>query len=199
MFRRGYVWLVIVAGLVVLLFAPATIAQDEAASYQVLPPQYRKWLDEDARYIIADQERSEFAKLTNDQQRDEFVERFWEKRNPEPGSSPNVYKEQHYERIRFAISHFSVLDTSGWKTDRGRIYIVFGPPDHIDQHFSAAGSHKASDLFGVAAIPYDWELWRYGYIEGIGEDVDFTFVDTCGCGRYEMPREKRDLNRYKTN
>lgn len=131
--------------------------------------------------------------------RDEFVERFWEKRNPEPGSSPNVYKEQHYERIRFANSDFSALDTSGWKTDRGRIHIVFGPPDHIDQHLSAAGSHKASDLFGVAAIPYDWELWRYGYIAGIGEDVDFTFVDTCGCGRYEMPREKRGLNRYKTN
>ena len=101
---------------------------------QVLPPQYQKWLDEDARYIIADQERSEFAKFTNDQQRDEFVERFWEKRNPEPGSSPNVYKEQHYERIRFANSHFSALGTSGWKTDRGRIYIVFGPPD---QHRSA--------------------------------------------------------------
>lgn len=155
MFRRGYLWLVIVAGLVALLFAPATIAQDEAASDQVLPPQYQKWLDEDARYIIADPERSEFAKLTNDQQRDEFVERFWEKRNPEPGSSPNVYKEQHYERIRFANLHFSALDTSGWKTDRGRTYIVFGPPDHIDRHFSAAGSHKASDLFGVAAIPYD--------------------------------------------
>ena len=113
MFRRGYVCLGIVAGLVVLLFAPATVAQDEAASDQVLLPQYQKWLDEDARYIIADQERSEFAKFTNDQQRDEFVERFWEKRNPEPGSSPNVYKEQHYERIRFANSDFSALDTSG--------------------------------------------------------------------------------------
>lgn len=156
---------------------------------------YRKWLSEDVVYIITDQERADFAKLTTDEQRDKFIEDFWERRNPIPGSEQNAFKEEHYRRFAYANERFAAR-IPGWKTDRGRIYIRYGVPDQIVRHFSAAGSNRASDLVGVGPIPYDWELWHYRYIEGVGKDVTFKFVDTCGCGQFEIPVEKDDLNKY---
>jgi GWxTD domain-containing protein len=159
-------------------------------------PIWPKWLNEDVPYIITDEERADFNKLHTDEQLDKFIEDFWEPRNPNHGSAENTFKEEHYRRIAYTNQHFAT-NVPGWRTDRGRTYIRYGPPNQIDQHFSAAGSKKASDLFGVGAIPYDWELWHYHYIEGLGEDVTLEFVDTCGCGRFEMPVTKEDLNRYK--
>ncbi len=162
----------------------------------VILPSWRKWLNEDVPYIITDQERADFDELTTDQPRDKFVEDFWERRNPIPGSGENTFKADYYQRIAYANEHFAT-NVPGWRTDRGRNYIRYGAPDEIEQHFSAAGSKKASDLFRVGAIPYDWELWHYRYIEGVGKDVMLEFVDTCACGRYEMPVPKEGLNRYK--
>lgn len=162
------------------------------------PKAYQKWLDEDVAYIITKQERAEFQKLTTAEQCDKFVEAFWGRRNPNPGSPENTFKEEHYRRLAYTNQHFAA-DVPGWKTDRGRIYIMYGPPDQIDRHFSAAGSNKASDLVGVGSIPYDWELWHYRSIEGVGKDVNFRFVDTCNCGRYQMPVTKEDLNNTNPN
>lgn len=179
----------------VLLLAPYTIAQGKATSDQVLSVPYQKWLDEDVRYLIADQERVEFAKLSTDQQRDAFVVAFWEHRNPNPGAEENAFKEEHYRRLAYANRHFAA-NVPGYKTDRGRIYIVYGPPTSVDRHYSAAGSAKAGNLVDVHPIPYDWELWHYRYIEGIGQDVAIKFVDTCGCGQFQIPVEKDDLKKY---
>jgi len=162
----------------------------------VYQKEYQKWLSEDVRYVITDQERADFKKLTTDEQRDKFIDDFWERRNPNPGSKENAFKEEHYRRIAYTNQHFAAK-IPGWKTDRGRMYIMFGPPDQVDHHYSAAGSEKAGSLVGVGQIPYDWELWHYRYIDGIGKDVTFKFVDTCGCGRYEMPVTKEELNKYK--
>ena len=193
-FRLSHILLCgLISPILVTSFA-ATQNRDAAA--QVLSAPYQKWLDEDVRYLISDEERAKFKGLKTDQQRDQFVEDFWERRNPIPGSEENKFKEEHYRRIAYTNEHFAA-NVPGWKTDCGRTYIRYGAPDQIEQHFSAAGSKKASDLFGVGAIPYDWELWHYRYIEGIGKDVMFEFVDTCGCGRFEMPITKEAPNKYK--
>lgn len=185
----------LIGAFVALLLAPYTIAQAKATSDQVLSPSYRKWLDEDVRYIIADQERVEFDKLSTDQQRDAFVVAFWEHRNPIPGAEENAFKEEHYRRLAYANLHFAE-NVPGYKTDRGRIYIMYGPPMSVDRHYSTAGSEKSGNLAGVHTIPYDWELWHYRYIEGIGQDVAIKFVDTCGCGQFQIPVEKDDLKKY---
>ncbi len=143
---------------------------------------WAKWLSEDVCYIITTQEVAEFYKLDSEQDRDKFVEDFWNRRNPKPGSQENKFKEEHYRRIAYANQHFAA-DIPGWKTDRGHIYILYGPPDSIDRHYSDAGSN--SDAVGAVTSPHDSEVWHYRLIESIGKDIGFTFVDTCMCGRFE--------------
>jgi GWxTD domain-containing protein len=134
--------------------------------------EYKKWLREDVVWIITDQERADFKKLLGDKQRDEFVVAFWERRNPTPGFPANSFKEEHYRRLAFANTHFAA-GIPGWKTDRGRIYIVYGSPDEIGRH---PGSPEQ----------YPSEVWRYKIMKGIGSDVSVEFVDTCRCGDYQL-------------
>jgi len=131
---------------------------------------YQKWLDEDALYIITDQERADFKKLTTDKQRDDFVEAFWDRRNPTPQSSENPYKEEHYRRIAYANSHFAA-SVPGYRTDRGRFYITFGPPDSVD---------------AKSGLVPPTETWHYLFVEGIGRNVVLRFTDKCLCGKYEL-------------
>jgi len=141
------------------------MAQDTAE--QVLSPRYRKWLDEDVRYIITDQERAEFTKIISDQQRDEFVARFWERRNPDPGSPRNTFKEEHYRRLAYANTHFAAK-VPGYRTDRGRIYILYRPPEEREQH-------PARNRFVPASAPatsrFPSDIWLYHYIKGVGHNV----------------------------
>jgi GWxTD domain-containing protein len=158
---------------------------------------YEKWLDEDARWIITDQECGDFRKLTTDQQRDDFIEKFWERRNPTPGAPENTFKEEHYRRIAFANLHFGYgRSYPGFKTDRGRMYIMYGPPESIDHHYSVPASEKLRRGDKTPAIPFDWEIWHYPYIEGLGEDIRFEFVDTCYCGEFQMRVDNDDLKKY---
>jgi len=94
---------------------------------------YKKWLDEDVGYIITDEERKAFKQLQNDEEPEQFIEQFWQRRNPDPESNTNDFKEEHYRRIAYANQHFQ-SGIPGWKTDRGRIYIMYGPPDEIESH-----------------------------------------------------------------
>jgi GWxTD domain-containing protein len=131
----------------------------------------RKWLNEDVAYIITDEERKAFKQLTTDEERRQFVEQFWLRRDPTPDTIDNEFKEEHYRRIAYANESFSSR-IPGWKTDRGRIYITFGPPDEIDAHPSGQ--------------PFPFEDWRYRYIEGAGNNVNIEFVDTTMTGEYHM-------------
>ena len=158
---------------------------------------WQKYLNQDLRYLITDQERAAFYELGNDHQRDEFIEDFWERHNPYPQLKENLFKEEHYLRIGYTNKKFGNPQLAGWKTDRGHIYILYGPPDWIEQHFSDAASRRAEDLAGDQAIPYDWEVWHYQYIKDVGKDPFFIFVDKCACGRYEIPVGKDELNKYK--
>jgi len=138
---------------------------------------YQKWLDEDVRWIITDQERSDFLNLTTNNQRDKFVEDFWSRRNPTPQSSENPYKEEHYRRIGYANTHFAA-GVPGWKTDRGRIYIMFGPPDSVDSKLG---------------ISPPVETWRYACVSGWGRNLVFEFTDQCRCGKYLLTLDQGDF------
>lgn len=131
---------------------------------------YEKWLNEDVAYIITPRERAAFEKLTTDAERNKFIEQFWERRNPHPGSAVNTFKQQHYRRLAYANEHFATGSNPGWHTDRGHVLIVYGTPDQID-------SHKT---------PYADEEWLYKHIEGKGDNVTFKFVDRSGNGDYKL-------------
>jgi TonB family protein len=147
--------------------APVT-AQDQKAAESP----YQKWLNEDVVYIITPQERTAFEKLKTDAERDKFIEQFWERRNPSPGSATNSYKERHYYEIAHANQLFGTNGKAGWRTDRGHMLIVYGPPDEIDSHKDAK--------------PYPYEEWRYRHIKGVGDNVTLTFIDRSGEGDYQL-------------
>ena len=161
---------------------------------------YRKWLDEDVRWIITDEERSAFMQLSNDEERDQFIEAFWQRRDPTPDTEENEFKEEHYRRIAYANEHFAA-GIPGWKTDRGRTYIVFGPADEIDSHPSGGSYERPMEEGGGETSTFPFEQWRYRYIEGIGQEVIIEFVDTCMCGDYHMTidRSEKDALKYTPN
>ncbi len=107
--------------------------QSQRSLERELDSQYKKWLNEDVVYIITPEEKNAFLHLSTNEEREQFIEQFWQRRNPDPDSPENTYKEEHYRRIAYANEHFA-SGIPGWKTDRGRIYIMWGPPDEIDSH-----------------------------------------------------------------
>jgi len=161
---------------------------------------YKKWLDEDVRWIITDEERSAFKQLSNDEERDQFIEAFWQRRDPTPDTVENEYKEEHYRRIAYANEHYAA-GIPGWKTDRGRMYIIYGPPDEIESHPAGGTYDRPMEEGGGTTSTYPFEDWRYRYIEDIGQEVIIEFVDTCQCGDYHMTldRSEKDALLYTPN
>jgi GWxTD domain-containing protein len=161
---------------------------------------YRKWLDEDVRWIITDEEKSAFMQLSNDEERDQFIEAFWQRRDPTPDTEENEFKEEHYRRIAYANEHYAA-GIPGWKSDRGRIYIVFGPADEIDSHPSGGSYERPMEEGGGETSTFPFETWRYRYLEGIGQEVIIEFVDSCMCGDYHMTmdRSEKDALKYTPN
>ena len=161
---------------------------------------YKKWLDEDVVYIITDEERTAFKQLSNDEERDAFIEAFWQRRDPTPDTEENEYKEEHYARIAYANEHFAA-GVPGWKTDRGRIYIMYGKPDEIESHPSGGTYERPIEEGGGETSTFPFEDWRYRYLEGIGQEVIIEFVDTCMCGEYHMTmdRSEKDALLYTPN
>ncbi|MFQ5740160.1 MAG: GWxTD domain-containing protein [Acidobacteriota bacterium] len=178
------------------------LRQEERADY------YQKWLNEDVLYIISDEERAIFRKLSTDEEKERFIEAFWKRRDPDPRTLENPFKEEHYRRIAYANERFSA-GLAGWKTDRGKVYIKYGPPAQIDvnptgtvlkdprggviQSFGA----KADLRGGVRPREirtYPFEVWRYRYLEGIGTDVEIEFVDRTGSGMYTLAIDDEEKN-----
>jgi GWxTD domain-containing protein len=154
---------------------------------------YRKWLNEDVAYIIEDREREAFKRLQTDEEREKFIEQFWLRRDPTPGTPQNEFKEEHYRRIAYTNVHFADGHVAGWKTDRGRIYITYGPPDEIESHPAGGSYRRPSEQGGGETSTFPFEQWRYRYIEGIGTNVIIEFVDSTRSGEYRMtmdPSEK---------
>ena len=158
---------------------------------QELGKTYKKWLDEDVRWIISDEERAAFKQLSNDEERDQFIEGFWQRRDPTPDTIENEFKEEHYARIAYANEHFAA-GIPGWKTDRGRMYIMYGKPDEIESHPSGGQYERPMEEGGGSTSTFPFEQWRYRYLEGVGQEVIIEFVDTCMCGDYHMTIDRSE-------
>jgi GWxTD domain-containing protein len=171
------------------------IAQQKALK-QELKGVYKKWVDEDVRWIITDQEMQAFKHLGNDEERDQFIENFWLRRNPNADSPENEYREEHYARIAYANEHFAA-GKPGWRTDRGHIYIAYGKPDNIDSHPSGGSYDRPMEEGGGNTSTFPFEIWHYRYIQGIGDNIDIEFVDTCMCGDYHMTIDRSEKDALK--
>jgi len=168
--------------------------RDEKLRKELETP-YRKWLNEDVAYIITDEERTAFKRLQTDEERESFIENFWLRRDPTPDTVENEFKEEHYRRIAYANENFA-SGIPGWKADRGRIYITYGPPDEKDTHPSGGTYERPPEEGGGTTSTFPFEQWRYRYIEGIGTDINIEFVDPTMSGEYRMtsdPSEKDAL------
>jgi len=168
-------WLALSACSAVVLCAVAAVRVEAVPTpaQAELPPSYQKWLDEDVAYLISDAERSAFLQLTTDEEREAFIEQFWLKRDPTPGTSRNEFKEEYYRRIAYANERFA-WNQPGWRSDRGRAYITYGPPDEIEAH---PGGYRNSA---------PWEIWRYRWIDKVGKNVELTFYDPMRTGEYRL-------------
>jgi GWxTD domain-containing protein len=158
---------------------------------QELKGPYKKWANEDVRWIITDQEMKAFKSLSNDEERDAFIEQFWQRRNPDPESPENTFRDENYRRIAYSNEHFAA-GKPGWMTDRGHMYIAYGKPDSIDSHPSGGTYDRPMEEGGGTTSTFPFEIWHYRYLEGIGDNVDIEFVDTCMCGDYHMTIDRSE-------
>jgi GWxTD domain-containing protein len=160
--------------------------------YKELASPYKKWLDDDVVYIISDAERKLFLKLQTNEEREQYIEAFWQRRNPNQDSPENEFKEEHYRRIAYANEHFSA-GMQGWRTDRGRMYIAWGPPTSIESHTTGESYMRPYDQGGGTTKTFAWEKWNYNYKDGLGQNIDLEFVDPTGSNEFHLttdPSEK---------
>ena len=191
MSNRTFIRRVSLALFALMLSIPAVFAQDlpdrKTNQKPELPKAYRDWIDKDVAYIITPQERDAFKKLKTNEEREQFIEMFWRRRDPDPDTDENEYREEYYERIAYANEHFS-SGIPGWKSDRGRIYIMFGKADEIETHPTGGGYERPSYHGGGSTTTYPFEIWFYRYLPGIGSGIEIEFVDPTGSGEYRIAR-----------
>src|SRR5437879_3043317 len=148
---------------------------------------YQDWISKDVPYIITPDETKAFKKLTTDEERENFIENFWRRRDPDPDTEENEFREEYYERIAYANEHYA-SGIPGWKTDRGRIYIMYGKPDELETHPSGGAYERESYEGGGSTSTYPFERWYYRYLPGVGSGIEIEFVDPTGSGEYRIAR-----------
>jgi GWxTD domain-containing protein len=194
----------VLLSLTLILLSLTAFAQDKKQkpkkSKESVDAVYKRWLDEDVRWIITDEERNTFKALKTDDEREQFIEQFWLRRDPDPDTDVNEYREEYYQRIAYANEHFT-SGIPGWKTDRGRMYIMFGPPDEKESHPSGGSYDRPTWEGGGSTSTFPFETWWYRYIEGVGSDVEIEFVDPTGSGEYRIARDpsEKDALLYVPN
>ncbi len=174
---------------------PPAKGRDLKKLQKELATPYKKWLEEEVPYIISDEERSAFLQLATNEEREQFIEAFWQRRDPTPDTVENEFKEEHYRRIAYANERFA-SGIPGWRTDRGRIYIIWGPPDELEAHPTGGLYNRPDNEGGGSTSTYPYEDWRYRHMDGIGDNVIIEFVDPTSSGEYHMtmdPGEKDAL------
>jgi len=175
-------------------FSPAvqtTVPQKKAEKSD----HFHKWLEEDVAYIISDEEKAVFEKLTNDDERDQFIEQFWLRRDPDSSTPDNEFKIEHYRRIQYANQHFAA-GIPGWKTDRGRVYIAFGKPDRIESHPVGGQYVRKPHEGGGTTSTFPFEIWEYRQIEGVGDDIELEFVNDAGGNLYRLTMDPQDKDEF---
>jgi len=182
-------WLCLLVGILGDKAASAVAApqanQEESIDY------YKKWLEEDVVYIVAAEERDIFLKLQADEEKDQFIEQFWRRRDPDPATAFNEYKEEHYRRIQYANERFAA-GMAGWKTDRGLVYIRFGPPDDIEDHPAGSTYVRPQHEGGGTTLVHPFQVWTYNHIEGVGSNIEIEFVDPRGGNLYRFARDAQE-------
>jgi GWxTD domain-containing protein len=172
----------------VLLLFPA------AAQQKVPKPEKTKdWLETEVQCLITEEERRVYQHLTTDEERERFIEDFWKRRDTN-AERPGDFREEFYRRVAYANENFHA-GIPGWKTDRGRIYILYGPPKRRDANPMGGRYQKPPSMGGDTITTYPFEIWEYDYIQGIGQDVTIEFVDHSGSGLYvlETDPNKKDV------
>ncbi len=152
---------------------------------------YKKWLSTDVDYIITKEEKRAFLALQTDEERENFIENFWRRRDPNPDTEENEYREEYYERIAYANEHFT-SGIPGWKTDRGRIYIAWGKPDSVESHPSGGSYDRPSYEGGGSTTTYPFEVWFYRHLDNVGDGIEIEFVDPTGTGEYRIARNANE-------
>ncbi|HLM57063.1 MAG TPA: GWxTD domain-containing protein [Pyrinomonadaceae bacterium] len=148
---------------------------------------FKKWVDEDVAYIITEDDKRAWKKLQTDDEREKFIEQFWRRRDPDPDTEVNEYLEEHFERVAYANEHFA-SGIPGWKTDRGRIYIMYGPPHEKETHPAGGNYERPHYEGGGSTTTYPFEIWFYRYLPGVGSGIEIEFVDPTGTGEYRIAR-----------
>lgn len=190
-------------------FASATAAQNPKSTPPVDPSDkprnvkpelkqvYKKWLENDVAYIITGDEKKAFKALATDEERENFIENFWRRRDPNPDTEENEFREQYYERIAYANEHFA-SGVPGWRTDRGRIYIAWGKPDSVESHAAGSSYDRSPYEGGGSTTTYAYETWFYRHLEGIGDGLEIEFVDPTGTGEYRLARDSFEKDALRT-
>jgi GWxTD domain-containing protein len=171
---------------------PARDISDKARNVKPeLKEAYKRWLSNDVSYIITKEERRAFMALQTDEERENFIESFWRRRDPDPDTEENEYREEYYERIAYANERFT-SGIPGWKTDRGRIYIAWGKPDSIESHPSGGAYDRPSYEGGGSTSTYPFEIWFYRHLDNVGDGIEIEFVDPTGTGEYRIARNANE-------
>ncbi|MDE2928838.1 MAG: GWxTD domain-containing protein [Acidobacteriota bacterium] len=167
----------------------SAVQKEEAEDY------YQRWLNQDVTYIISDEEESVFNSLTSPEEKELFIEQFWRRRDPDLRTAINEFKEEHYRRIAYVNERF-YAGVPGWKTDRGMIYILHGPPHEIESYVTGGNYNRSFSEGGGSTVVHPLEVWRYRHLEGVGDDIVLEFVDRTYTGTYKLalfPDEKDAL------
>ncbi|MBM3789570.1 MAG: GWxTD domain-containing protein, partial [Acidobacteria bacterium] len=164
---------------------PASQKKSADRKQESLADYFRQWLEKDVKYIITEDEKAVFQQLTADEEREQFVEQFWHRRDTDPTTPENEFKIEHYRRIQYANDVFAA-GIPGWMTDRGRIYIKFGAPDRLQTYAGGSGYERPWQEGGGRTVTHPFERWEYRHIEGIGDDIEIEFVDYSGGNLYKI-------------
>ncbi len=199
-----FLLVILIAGLgtlAVLAQPPKAKPDDPTEKVRKVTPElktaYKKWLENDVAYIITNEERKAFKALTTDDERENFIENFWRRRDPNPDTEENEYREEYYERIAYANEHYA-SGIPGWKTDRGRIYITWGKPDSVESHPSGGSYDRPSYEGGGSTTTYPFETWFYRHLDNVGDGIEIEFVDPTGSGEYRVARDADEKDALKT-
>ena len=148
---------------------------------------HKRWVDEDVGPIITKEEREAYERLQTAEERENFIDLFWRRRDPNPDTEANEYREEYYERIAYANEHYT-SGIPGWKTDRGRMYIKWGKPDSIESRPSGGSYDRPAYHGGGSTTTYPFEVWFYRHLDGVGNGIEIEFVDRTGTGEYKIAR-----------
>ena len=147
----------------------------------------KDWIEKEGSLVVTPAEARAIKALKTDEERENFIATIWRRRDPDPDTEENEFREQFYERIAYANEHFS-SGKPGWMTDRGRIYIRWGKPDSIESRPSGGSYDRPAYEGGGSTTTYPFEIWFYRHLDTVGDGIEVEFVDPTGTGEYRIAR-----------